>query len=113
MTSHGGARRAAYIDACRTCHATVWTGLDADIAAFTATADNTPLTHQGALLAVIAGRTTYTLDPRNALDRRDRWQLNTPTRNRVLPEHRCHQPVPRHWRAPRPAAATPTTEVSF
>lgn len=84
---------------CRTCRAQVLTGLDNDWAALDATADPTPLGHQGEALAHLTGLTTYALRRRGnryQLTRRDRWQVptrrNWPTSYDVVAQHQCHAP---------------------
>lgn len=84
---------------CRTCRTMVLAGLDNDWAALDATADPTPLDHQGEALAHLTGRKTYALRRRGnhlQLATRDRWQIsgprNWPTPYDVLAEHKCGAP---------------------
>lgn len=100
-------RRAAATE-CGTCWAQTLTGVDADTAALRAVVDNWPLTRTGELLAVVAGRATYSLDLTGALHRRDRWSIRRQPRQPVYAEHRCHQPLPLAWCAPAPTPVAVT-----
>lgn len=95
-TANGIGRRVR-ATACPTCRQPTLTGLDADTAAFTATADPAPLDPLGEALAVLAGRTTYELHhagSRLELERRDSFAMRTPAgaKTDVLAEHRCGAP---------------------
>jgi len=96
--------RHATIRTCR-CGSITIGGLDDDYCAWAVNADLTPLTYPGELGAAISqGRRTFWLFDRK-LWRRNRWQLTSPQRDPVLPEHVCDNPVPADWLAP----PTPTT----
>ncbi len=90
--------RTAHIDHCRTCHATVLIGLNADTCAHTVTCDPTPLTTHQEALAWLAGRTCTTLrvqDRRPILMRRTTSHIRKPNApGDCLPNHQCHQPLP-------------------
>ena len=108
-------RRALVAD-CRDCRQLTLAGTDRNRAALGAIVDNLPLTRGGELLAVLSGRKVYALDIRGALNRRDRWMIRTPSRDPVLPEHRCGDPVPHSWRAPAVIPArtpAPTEEIPW
>lgn len=100
MTPDGTTRR-AQPRLCRTCNAHVLTGLDADLAALSITADPTPLDQLGELTALASGRSTYTLEhdgPRLVLNYRDAGRIrHRPPggiRYDVLPAHACGRPLP-------------------
>lgn len=89
----GDTSRAVTIRLCPTCRAPVLVGLDADHLALKATCDPTPLSALGEAVALVTGRTTYTLTPgkdRKELDYRDEWRIANPTRNPILAAHQCH-----------------------
>lgn len=91
-----GIGRHAQLGACRRCSAPVLRGLDADMCAFTAEADPTPLTAVGEVLALAASRPTYTLHGRPpVLTVRSRHHISRypANKNTVLPEHQCHAPA--------------------
>ncbi len=97
-----GTSRKAKLRRCPTCRRQILTGDDDDRCAFTARADPHPLTELGEALALLAGRTTYSL-ARTAggvvLWRRDvgqirRWPASTHPSEDVLAEHRCDLPAP-------------------
>lgn len=111
LTDRGTSRRARLIE-CRFCRAWVVAGLDADVAAFDSSADPTPLTPTGEVLALLDGRATFDLTERrdrSELDYRDAAVItgHPADRGRVLAEHRCGLPVPTTWAAP-PQQATRT-----
>lgn len=88
--------RRATLKTCPRCHAPVIVGLDADVAAFKATCDPTPLTPLGEYIALADGRITY--DLAGGYSRKELWQrtaLNIQTARRypVLTEHRCGKPL--------------------
>lgn len=107
--------RRSFETVCQACWAYTLTGLDADALAFTVTVDDTPLTRAGELLAVLAGRSTYSRDIRGELSHRDRYALRSPSPDPVHATHIHDQPLPSAWLAPAPrtTAPTPTTEESF
>lgn len=107
--------RRSFETVCQACWAYTLTGLDADALAFTVTVDDTPLTRAGELLAVLAGRSTYSRDIRGELSHRDRYALRSPSPDPVHATHIHDQPLPSAWLAPTPrtTAPTPTTEESF
>jgi hypothetical protein len=89
-------KRTATLTQCRKCGAPILTGLDNDRAALTAKTDPTPLTPLGETIALLQGRTTYNLTTtsnRKELHHRDQWQIRTPRKHPVLPEHRCGHPL--------------------
>jgi hypothetical protein len=103
-----------------TCGLLVLTGLDADLAAFPATVDPTPLTTTGEMLALLGNRdtydyrpTTHELDgPRNAL--RITWApANTRPGIHVLPAHACNQPPLPHLQIPAPPIQEATDAPPF
>lgn len=112
MTPNGTTRR-AQPRLCRTCNAHVITGLDAETCALAVIADPTPLDQIGELLAIAAGRATYTLEPdgpRLVLNYRDpgRIRHRPPDgfRYDVLPAHVCGSvPLPITTRATGAVAA--------
>lgn len=104
--------RQAKTTTCPICRADLLVGLDGDVAALSAICDDQHLTRAGELLAVIAGRHVYDLDVRGDLNRRDRWTIRTP-RDVVVPEHRCHEPIPITWRKPRPKPQPAPTPEEF
>lgn len=109
MTTILNNRRKVIGAVCPACGAATLVGLDGDACALTATVDVRPLTRTGELLAVVDGRRTYHLAG-GRLDRRDRWRIRTAT-TPVLPEHRCHAPIPDAWRLPpAPSAPRPVKE---
>lgn len=92
---------------CDLCHAPILTGIDADVCAFTARVDVTPLDPMGEVVAVVGGRHTYTLNRRgstailtrrnsSAITRQPAGGHNILTPYDVLPEHACGQPLPAH-----------------
>lgn len=90
------ASRKARATVCPTCSAHVIVGLDADMCAFTARADPTPLSRIGEVLALAAHRATYTYTgkpPR--LDSRDKYAITRASAAEVivLPEHVCGAPA--------------------
>lgn len=96
--------RRAHGAVCR-CGAAILAGDDGDVAAVGARVDPRHLNRTGELLAVIDRRTTYALDPRGALHRRDRWTIRAPARGPVLASHQCGRPLPVHWLTPQPTPA--------
>lgn len=91
-----GISRTARVRRCQDCPAWTVVGLDADRAAGPAVADPTPLTRVGEALALLAGRTTYTLrrfGGRLELDHRHRWAIAGDQVGGgdydVVVEHRC------------------------
>jgi hypothetical protein len=106
--TESGASRKAKPRRCRTCNAVVVIGLDADMCAFEVHADPVPLSQLGEALAVATGRRTvsfcqsagaYLLEQRWVEDIKAR-PAGTGTREDVLAEHRCREPVPDLWSAP-------------
>lgn len=85
-------RRTIHTTTCSTCRRIIWTGLDADVAAFTAHVDPTPLDPLAELVAILDGRRTYTLWPGRGrpgeLYHRDPWFTDR-THGTVHAEHRC------------------------
>ena len=94
---------------CAPCWTYTLAGIDADVAGLPVAVDNFPLSRQGELLAVVAGRAVYALDIRGELHRRDRWALRRPSKEPVLAEHRCGQPLPAAWLAPATPRPRPST----
>ena len=92
--SHGlaGTFRTARTRPCTTCGTQVIAGLDAEVGAFPATVEPTPLNETGEILALLAGRTTYSLDAKGRLWVRQAHNIPAPWRGIVLPEHKCGQP---------------------
>lgn len=95
MDERGNSRRAC-ARACQRCGAKTVVGYDADRVAILAVADPTPLTAIGEVLAIVAGRQTWTLEDRGRLELnyRDAWRIRAhPAEERpsavVLAEHRC------------------------
>lgn len=85
------ARRLAAYHHCHKCQAIVLTGLDHDVAAFTATVDPTPLDPRLELAAVLTGRRTYAAWPAAGgyhLEVRDEVTMEDHT-HPALPAHRC------------------------
>lgn len=99
----GGIGRAIRSGTCTRCPEQVIRALDSDVAAIPATCDPQPVDQLGEALALIAGRTTYTLHRHPGgwqLDPRDEWRIRAGRPGSVLAEHRCHAP-------PLPTAADP------
>lgn len=97
-----GARNARPL-LCPRCHAWTLVGLDADLLAFTARTDPTPLTAAGELVAALTSRTTYDLTQTGGhlqLWLRDPEHLRAHPPgtgpNDVLPAHRCRQQLGGH-----------------
>lgn len=106
-------RRRAVETTCPMCWADLLVGLDGDAVALDAIADAAGLTRAGELLAILSGRTTYEVDARGALHRRDRWSIRSP-RLRVVATHRCWEPMPADWMTrPTPPRRQQTQEVPF
>jgi hypothetical protein len=99
VREYGMTRPAVSVE-CRNCRQMILAGVDGPVAGLGAFVDDIPLTRSGELLAVLSGRRTYVVGIRGDLSRRDRWMIRTAARDRVLPEHRCGDPVPYPWRAP-------------
>jgi hypothetical protein len=87
--------RSARLHHCNRCGRYILTGLDNDLCALVAHADPIPLSPLGEALALIGGRSTYTLHQmtgRLELQARHRWQIEgspAGTRYDVLPAHSC------------------------
>ena len=86
---------------CRRCHAPILTGVDADECGWHRAVDWTPLDQTGELLALLAGRPTFTL----ALQPAGNPKLTIRTAiaikrgpgvavHDIVPEHRCHATMP-------------------
>jgi len=99
--------RPASISLCRHCGWPVLVGDDADICAFTATAEVTPINPGSEHLALLEGRATYTnVGTRSVvrLQLRDAWAIAHHSRlDGIHAEHRCGRPLPRDWWASEPA----------
>lgn len=80
---------------CHRCHAQVVRGLDADVAAISVTADPQPIDQLGEALALLAGRSSYSLLRRDSawsLSPRDEYRIRAGKPATVLAEHRCGSP---------------------
>lgn len=98
---------------CRTCHAQVVRGLDADVAAITVTADPQPIDQLGEALALLSGRGTWSLLQRDghwSLSPRDQWRIAAQKPATVLAEHRCGSP-PLPAGSPLPAPPPHTADL--
>lgn len=109
--------RRARLTRCRYCPCSILVGLDADRCAWVARADPLPLAPIGEALAILSGRTTYTLHVgigRLELQARNRWQIQAApagTRYDVLAAHVCGgvrlPQAPSVNRPPEPRPTTP------
>ena len=81
-------QRQARDGTCRRCGAPLLAGLDADVCAFTVTADPAPVGPGAELRALMAGRASFDLLG-GELHRRDRWHVTGRRRWPVLLEHVC------------------------
>lgn len=91
-----GVSRAARARRCR-CREYVLAGLDSDRCALPVATDLDPLSARGEAVALIAGRTTYSLrflSDRLELDRRSHFEIRGGRTDRVdvLADHRCGLP---------------------
>ncbi|MFB9620659.1 hypothetical protein [Brooklawnia cerclae] len=85
---------------CRTCRAPVLSGLDNDRMAFQVSVDWQPLDATGELVALLAGRATFRIEPSPSgnprLTRRTAEAITRPRRWweawDIIPEHRCGAP---------------------
>lgn len=97
-----GINRAARARTCTHCPQILLAGLDDPRCAGPATVDPTPLSPLGEALALIDGRTTYTLTRRGnhlELDHRNQWTITahpagTQPGVDIVAEHRCSTPEP-------------------
>lgn len=109
---------------CRTCRAPILSGLDANLAAFRAEADPTPLTALGEALTTLDSIRTLDLTVSGTtgrLTRRGRWRIpSMPAGGRapgvgdrydVLPEHHCGRVTPAAWSAPARALPPPAADT--
>jgi len=95
-----GIGRRAHPRTCRTCKATILTGLDDDRCALTVEVDPIPLTPVGEAIAQVEGRRTYWLHRdggRLVLDLREAsqiraWPAGTRLGQDILRQHRCWTP---------------------
>jgi hypothetical protein len=91
-----GVSRAARARRCRSCRQYVLTGLDADRCALPVAVDPDALSARGEAIAILAGKSTYSLrwlSNRLELDRRNRWEIAGASRRLdVLAGHLCGQP---------------------
>ncbi len=101
-----GIARAARAQACSRCGACTFRGLDADAGAFAVRVDAYPLDAAGELLALVAGRRTYTLRwipgrARYEIDRRESLDIESHPPGEdvnadVVAVHQCNAaPLPR------------------
>jgi hypothetical protein len=114
-----GLTRTARIRTCPTCHVPTLAGID-DTGLDTWN-DLAELHATGEAHALLDHRRTHWIHA-GQLVHRDQWTIRArpaghPTSPTVLPEHRCHQPIPATWCTPyaptqRPTAAA-DTEVPF
>lgn len=103
-----------------TCGLLVLIGLDADLAAFPATVDPTPLTTTGEMLALLGNRDTYDYRPvTRELDgpRRANRITYAPATDtgsvRVLPTHVCDAPPLPHYDLPAATTKELTDEAPY
>jgi hypothetical protein len=90
-----GIGRSLTAGCCRSCKQPVVRGLDADVAGIPATCDPEPIDQAGELLALVAGRATYTvrhIGGRWQIGYRDHWRIKAGRPAAVLAEHRCGSP---------------------
>lgn len=112
-----GISRRASARRCADCGAWTLAGLDDPRCAGAAVVDTTPLNTLGEAVALLAGRTTYTLSRRAGrleLDHRHQWAIGAGTPDGdVVAEHRCHaSDVPALAAASRLRPATAAQEVA-
>jgi hypothetical protein len=87
-------RRGVTAERCRDCRAQILFGWDDDVAATRVAVEPTPLTPMGEAIALLGGRSSYTLKSRKAglaLWRRDHWQIagiKSP-RIDIVATHKC------------------------
>ncbi|MFK5257405.1 hypothetical protein [Propionibacterium freudenreichii] len=86
---------------CRRCHAPILTGVDADECGWHRAVDWTPLDQNGELLALLAGRPTFTITLQPAgnpkLTKRTAIAIKRGpgvALHDIVPEHRCHATLP-------------------
>lgn len=92
-----GIGRAARAHRCRSCRQYVLAGLDSDRCALPVAADPDPLSARGEAVALIAGRSTYSLrflSGRLELDHRTHFEIRGGRTDRmdILAGHLCDQP---------------------
>lgn len=103
--------RVASQTTCRKCGAHIRNGLDNDMLGLPARVDDETLTRTGELLAIIAGRKTYSLEG-GRLYRRDLCHFKKPA-DRVYAQHLCWQPMPIDWVQPAAPVAITTDDPPF
>lgn len=97
---------------CSKCGAHIRSGLDDDACALSVRVDDEPLTRNGELLAILAGRKTYML-VQDRLYRRDHWSIRKAAEYPVA-DHRCWEPLPLQWlQPPPPPPPAPTDDPGF
>lgn len=102
----GDTYRTVRLRLCPNCRAPILVGLDADICAFTARADPTPIDEIGEAVALLTGRRTYDLTGTGSgkqLNAREEHNITAPRKYLVFPEHRCGKSLAAHI---DPAAST-------
>ncbi len=113
--SPAGLTRTPAIHPCRSCRAHCLAAIDSS--GLDTWLDPTELNARGELNALLDNRPTYSLYARQQLVRRNHhWIANYPagaTDRPAYAAHRCHQPVPASWAAPKPPTPQPPTEVPF
>lgn len=89
---------------CPICRATIVTGLDEGVGPDIATVDPHPLTIEGELLALVAGRATYGISEGFELGYRDTWRIQhlppEPRGYTVHATHKCGTPPFPHYPLP-------------
>lgn len=114
-----GVTRRARATYCRSCGATVIRGLDAETAAASVTVDPNPIGALGEILAIAAGRSTYSLTWRGGryeIDYRDQFTItgSPPDSLYVVAAHRCGILLPtRGAIQPKPDQITIGVECPF